>query len=83
MPETKYIYMILDETDAWGLWTNPQDAVKWYFEDDTDKDGLIKFRNKKCTVASITEQMLDQGSDYPVLEKIELDPTKNPWTLDR
>ena len=82
----KYIYMLLEETDAWGVWTDPKDAVLNYFgEDIKEKGGVqtIEFRKKEYTVQEMVERMLDPNSNYPVLAKIEVNPTKEPWTMDR
>ena len=77
----KYVYMILEETDEWGVWTDPVDATRWYFRDELEENnGIIEYKGNKYTAQQITELMLEPYSDYPSLEKIEVDPQKNPWT---
>lgn len=82
-----YIYLVLEETDAWGAWTNPVDAVKWYFRDEYEKnDGLVEHRDRKgqkFTPGQMANIMLSGEIDYPVLEKVPVNPEREPWTMDR
>ncbi len=85
----EYIYVILNETDMSGAWDDPRKAVKWYFKNDFIDNGYIEYRNGVYTVDEMVEKMLDPGSDYPVLNKIVVNPDDNDvcdndvWGIDR
>ena len=68
--QMKYVYMVLTETEIYGAWTNPRDAVMWIFDDEPDEN--------------LEDAMIEMmASDYPILVKIPVNPTGEPWHLDR
>lgn len=77
-PDEEYVYMLLWETDMWGVWTNPRDAAKWLLEGEDEDERTI---HGETDVDKIAEKMLT--SDYPALVKIPVNPTGEPWYMDR
>jgi len=78
-----YIYLVLEETDAWGAWTDPKNAAEWYYDRDLKDSDSIERGGRFFTVDEMVEHMLCD-SDYPVLEKILVNPKgKNVWTMDK
>jgi hypothetical protein len=77
--------MIVDETDVWGVWTDPVEAVKWFFKEELELNHGIIHDNSdnECTADEMAAKMLDPHSDYPAIEEIEINPTSEPWTIDR
>jgi len=84
-----HIYVIVDETDVWGVWTTPEKAVKHVFKYDLETENGITLRdgdqNKLFTINEAVEKMLEPGSDYPYIAKLKLNPTdaNAVWELDR
>lgn len=80
----KYIYVILNETDISGVWDDPREAVKWYFKSDVIDSGYIEYRDHVYTIDEMVKKMLDPRSDYPVLNRIVINPKGDDvWTIDR
>ena len=71
-----HVYAIMHETDVIGLWTDPQEAVKYYFRYDLKtNDGICLNDNEQLlTVEEATKKMLEPDNDYPYLTKININP---------
>jgi len=82
--DPKYVYVILNETDISGAWDDPREAVKWYFKSYLTDNDHIETRGIIYTIDEMVEKMLSLCSDYPVLNKIAVNPSDNDvWMLDR
>ena len=73
----KHVYILLWETEMWGAWEDPCDAVRWLLKD-KDDDKTI---HGETDVGKIAKKMLT--SDYPALVRIPINPTGEPWYMDR
>ena len=66
----EYVYMVLTETEIYGAWTNPRDAIMWILDDEPSE-------NLEDEMAKML------ASDYPAIVKIPINPTGEPWCLSR
>lgn len=82
--DLRYIYIILNETDVSGAWDDPREAVRYYFKSYFIDNGRIETRTGVYTIDEMVKKMLDPRSDYPVLNKIAVNPDDDSvWTMDR
>jgi len=67
----EYVYLILEETDAYGAWDTPEKAVAWYLRYE------IESGECECTVGEMVAKMLDPygfACGYPHLVKVKVNP---------
>lgn len=82
--DSKYIYLILEETGISGAWDDPRKAIKWYFESDFIDNDHIETMDHIYTIGEMITKMLDPRSNYPVLNKIAVNPSDGDvWIMDR
>ena len=62
----EYVYLILDETDSYGVWDTPEKAAAWYWR--------YEIESGVCTVEEMAAKMLDPCGDYPCLVKVQVNP---------
>ncbi len=65
----EYVYLILEETDSYGVWDTPEKAAAWYWSKEIES-GV-------CTVEEMTAKMLDPcgfACGYPCLAKVQVNP---------
>lgn len=78
------VYLVLEETSIDGSWSDPEDAVRYYFRDSIDDRGLLDYDGESLTVKEMAERMLGPRSDYPVLVRMPINPKdENVQSLDR
>jgi hypothetical protein len=82
-----HVYAVVYEDAVYGVWTTPEIAVEFFFENElkTNRGIDLKYNDRLFTVQKAVAEMLKPGDDYPYLTKIKINPLddKKMWDLPR